>query len=290
VNSIFGSLDDLYLFCQVVDAGSLQKASKRLALPDSTVSRRLGLLEKRLGIRLLERKGRHLTPTESGSLLFGYLRDDLHHADTVVEQLLSSEQQVQGNLRLLVPFTLYQNTVGDVVERFLAQYPLVTIDVKLSLEEIYPESDRELVINFHPVKRTDLIARPYFLSQEQLYTSPEYLAKMGMPKQIADVEQWHWAAIQHRLDLSFEDDAGENTTLSIRPRMVINDVKMVQRAVESGLGVAALPVHLIDTATTNLTPILTHIKMKPKQAYILYRRREYQPKVLSLFVESLLGG
>jgi LysR family transcriptional regulator AphB len=294
VNSIFGSLDDLYLFCQVVDAGSLQQASQRLSVAESTVSRRLSLLEQRLGIRLLERKGRTLTPTESGNQLFDYLRNDLQHANEVVEQLLSTEQQVQGNLRLLVPFTLYQTKVGAVVEAFMAKYPKVTIDVKLSLEETYPESDRELVINFHPIRRTDLIARPYFVSQEQVFSSPAYLAKHGTPAQIADLEGLSWVGTQHRLDLAFhnkiDDEKGEETLMSIKPKMVINDVKMVERAIESGLGVAVLPVHLVDTKTSTLIPLLTQFKMKPKQAYILYRRREYQPKVLSLFVESLLGG
>ncbi len=298
MNSIFGSLDDLYLFCQVVDAGSLQQASKRLSVAQSSVSRRLSLLEQRLGIRLLERKGRTLTPTESGSQLFDYLRNDLQHANEVVEHLLSTEQQVQGNLRLLVPFTLYQTKVGAVVEQFMAKYPKVTIDVKLTLEEAYPESDRELVINFHPIRRTDLIARPYFLSQEQVFSSPEYLAKHGTPAKISELEALNWVATQHRLDLAFYDkkddeasaEKGKETLASIKPKMVINDVKMVERSVESGLGVAVLPVHLVDTKTSTLIPLLTQFKMKPKQAYILYRRREYQPKVLSLFVESLLNS
>ncbi len=57
MDSIFGSVDDLFLFCKVVEQGSLQKAAHVLNLPQSTVSRRLAALETRLDLRLLEKKG-----------------------------------------------------------------------------------------------------------------------------------------------------------------------------------------------------------------------------------------
>ena len=66
MNSIFGNIDDLYLFCCVVEEGSLLAASKKLQLPVSTMSRRLSTLEQRLNIRLLEKKGRELVATQSG--------------------------------------------------------------------------------------------------------------------------------------------------------------------------------------------------------------------------------
>lgn len=56
MNSIFGNVDDLYLFCSVVEQGSLLAAAKKLELPVSTMSRRLSALEARLGLRLLEKK------------------------------------------------------------------------------------------------------------------------------------------------------------------------------------------------------------------------------------------
>ena len=73
MNSIFGNIDDLYLFCSVVERGSLLAAAKKLELPVSTMSRRLSALEARLGLRLLEKKGRELVATETGLQAFDQL-------------------------------------------------------------------------------------------------------------------------------------------------------------------------------------------------------------------------
>lgn len=77
MNSIFGSIDDLFLFCKVVQLGSQQGAAKELKLPVSTVSRRLSLMEEKLGVRLLEKRDESLLQQKQVSNITNCLKVSL---------------------------------------------------------------------------------------------------------------------------------------------------------------------------------------------------------------------
>ena len=70
INSIYGKLDDLFLFCSVVEKGSLSSAAETLNLPTATLSRRISTLEKSLGMQLLLISKRCLVPTDAGKALY----------------------------------------------------------------------------------------------------------------------------------------------------------------------------------------------------------------------------
>lgn len=288
MDSIFGNLDDLYLFCQVVDAGSLLKASEQLQLPVSTMSRRLTALEQRIGVRLLERKGRELSATETGRVFYTRLGGELTQIELDLHQLLSAEKQVKGNVRLVVPYTMYQSFVGDVVQEFMLTHPEVTIDVKLSLDDSMPETDRDLVIGFHLGRSTDLIARPYFIARDVLYASCGYIKEHGMPTSIEESMAHKWVGLDSRRELHFIQDNQQSVPCHVKPRMVVNDVKMLVKAITAGLGIGAIPRHHVPSDDPTLIKVLPEFQLHHRQAFLYYKRREHQPKALSLLIKSLL--
>lgn len=112
MNSIFGNIDDLYLFCCVVEEGSLLAASRKLALPVSTMSRRLSALEERLGLRLLEKRGRELLPTQTGREAFAQLSSGMEQIELGLLHLRHHSERVDGKVKVVMPHRIYGDFVG----------------------------------------------------------------------------------------------------------------------------------------------------------------------------------
>ncbi|WP_171320356.1 LysR family transcriptional regulator [Vibrio tubiashii] len=289
MNSIFGNMDDLYLFCSVVEEGSLLSASKKLQLPVSTMSRRLSALEQRLNTRLLEKKGRELVATQSGSEAFELLRSGMELVESGFGQMLSETQEVSGKIKLAIPHNFYRAFVGEVVEQFLVDYPKVSLDLVLSQEQAVPQTDRDLLITFDLAEMNDMIARPLFKARHAFFASPEYLTQVGEVNDLASLSQLDWVSVDHALDISVYEQEHLVDVMSVKPKLIVNDILAVCGAVEKGLGVASLPFRHVHKGM-NLVRVLPQYQRSVRQAYLVYKQRRYQPKALSLLVERLMAG
>lgn len=289
MSSIFGNVDDLYLFSKVVEMGSLQAAAKQLNLPLSTMSRRLTGLESRLNTRLLEKQGRELLPTETGLRVFNQLKSGLEIIESACAQISEDCDDVEGKIRLALPHNFYRNFVGDVVEVFLQQYPKVELDLVLSQEQRIPQTDRDLLMTFDISELDDMIARPLFQAKHGFYASPEYLAKVAKIEGLAALTAQSWVSVDHMVDLPIYEGTSLVEVITIKPKLVVNDIMAVIAAVDKGLGVASLPIRYI-TARDNLVQILPQYHRSARQAYLVYKQRRYQPKALSLFIDALMKG
>src|SRR5215475_3936775 len=96
-------LDDLALYLSIVDAGSLVGAARRSRLSAATVTRRLGALERRLGVRLLERNTRSIAPTEAGRRLAAHARTLLADFDNAMRDAVGESTAPRGRLHLSAP-------------------------------------------------------------------------------------------------------------------------------------------------------------------------------------------
>ncbi|RXJ71149.1 transcriptional regulator [Veronia nyctiphanis] len=288
MNSIFGNIDDLYLFCSIVELGSLQRGAKHLRLPVSTVSRRLSQLEARLGVKLLEKQSRELVATSHGEELYQRISSEMRQTENQIESFLQKAGQVSGHLRLLLPYSMYRNQISSHVEAFLKQYPEVTIDIELTLGDVVPETDRDLVIAFNTTKRTDIIARPLFESHFKIYASFDYLARHDLPQTISDLEQHRWLTLTTSPVLTLYKD-GEAKLVRPKTKMRVNDVEMLISAVVSGVGIAAIPVFHANAVSDQLTCLMPEYTHPSSQAYLLYRQRKHQPAPLSLLIETIMN-
>ncbi|ODS05433.1 LysR family transcriptional regulator [Vibrio scophthalmi] len=289
MSSIFGNVDDLYLFSKVVEMGSLQGAAKQLNLPLSTMSRRLTGLESRLNTRLLEKQGRELLPTETGLRVFNQLKSGMEIIESACAQISEDRHDVEGKIRLALPHNFYRNFVGEVVEAFLQQYPKVELDLVLSQEQRVPKTDRDLLMTFDISDLDEMIARPLFQAKHGFYASPEYLAKVPKINDLKALTGQSWVSVDHVVDLPVYQGESLIEVMTIKPKLVVNDIIAVMAAVEKGLGVASLPSRYV-TPSDNLVQILPQYHRSARQAYLVYKQRRYQPKALSLFIEALMEG
>src|SRR6476661_4438592 len=124
--------NDLLLFARIVESGSFSKAAQRVDLPKSTVSRRISLLEAKLGERLLQRTTRKLMLTEFGESL-------LEHARKVVEEVEAAGALVEhrqlapsGRLRISMPGDFATLGLSTMISAFIERYPAISLELDLS--------------------------------------------------------------------------------------------------------------------------------------------------------------
>ncbi|MDN3680787.1 LysR family transcriptional regulator [Vibrio tapetis subsp. quintayensis] len=289
MNSIYGNIDDLYLFCAVVEHGSLLAAAEYLNLPVSTMSRRLSGLESRLNIRLLEKQGRELVATQLGQSAFASLTSGMEQLEHAFSNLQSEANEVQGSLKLALPHNLYQGFAGKVIEEFLQSYPKVKLELILSQQQVTPETDRDLLITFDVSPMQGMIARPLFNARHGFFASPTYLAQHEKILSAQDLKQHSWVSVDHITTIPVFEGNELIEQISISPKLIVNDILAVIRATEAGLGIASLPFRHV-SPSAHLEQVLPEYHRSERQAYLVYKERTYQPKALTLLIDALLSG
>jgi len=181
--------NDLLLFARIVEAGSFSRAAERVQLPKSTVSRRIALLEQRLGERLLQRTTRKLVVTEFGASLF-------EHARAVAEQVEAAGALAQhrqgapsGKLRMSVPGDFANIGLHEVIARFIERYPAVSLEMDLSPRRVDLIAENyDIAIRMGDLPDdASLNARPINTEYFGLYAAPAYLGKHGLPEHPDDL-------------------------------------------------------------------------------------------------------
>jgi DNA-binding transcriptional LysR family regulator len=119
-------------FAEVVDRGGFAAAGRALGMPKSRLSRRVAELEARLGVRLLQRTTRKLSLTEAGEQYHRHCAAMREEAEAAPTRWPRCRTEPRGTIRVACPVTLAQTTLGPVLPQFLARYPQVRIDMRVS--------------------------------------------------------------------------------------------------------------------------------------------------------------
>jgi DNA-binding transcriptional LysR family regulator len=123
------NLDDVSIFVKVAQFESISRAARSLGMPISTVSRRLSMLEARLGVSLLRRTTRRVTLTAQGSEYFNQCREPLTLLQEAERVLTLGQRTAEGMLRISVPVILGQEPFLDFLSGFLKAQPRIRIDL-----------------------------------------------------------------------------------------------------------------------------------------------------------------
>ncbi len=199
-------LNDLYYFAQVVDHGGFAPAGRALNLPKSKLSRRISLLEERLGVRLLQRSTRHFSVTELGQDYYRHCQAMLVEAQAAQEVIERTRSEPQGMVRMSCPTTLLHYRVADLLSGFMLENPRVQVQLEATnrrVDVIAEGLDLALRVRFPPLENSDLVMRVLVESPQRLVASPDFLKQFelpllpadlsGLPSLLIKVSEAHWA-------------------------------------------------------------------------------------------------
>lgn len=237
-------LAGLYAFATVARLRSYRKSALARGVAVSTLSEAVRRLEGQMGIRLLNRTTRSVTPTEAGAELLDHLLLTFSQLQTAVETVRSTHNEIAGTIRLNVPTPVARIILPPIVETFLLSNPDVAMEVVADDDLIDVLADGfDGGVRYLTKLPQDMIAIPIGAAQQRIVSvaSPDFLNKYGRPSHPADISRFH--CIRHRFHsgviapFSFERDA-ELFELDVSGQLVASTVQMYVQAAIAGLGIA----------------------------------------------------
>ena len=283
-------LDDALIFTRVVECHSFTQAANSLSMQKSTVSRRIALLEERLGVRLLNRTTRKLRLTEVGQAYYERCRQimlDFAEAEQAVMQL---QREPSGLLRITAPIEFGQLFLGRVLGEFMRQYPHISAEVELTSRQVDPlEEGVDIAILVGQPQDSTLIARKLFGNGRRLYASPAYLAAHGTPRSVAELEGHRAILLQHDAPRYWPllDDS-----VPCQRVMTCNNITFAREAAIAGAGIAGLPVMISEEVVRSgrLIELLPEARLPVGEVYAIYPSRRFQAMKVKTFLDFLISS
>jgi DNA-binding transcriptional LysR family regulator len=266
--------DKLRTFYSVAKAGSFTHASDELNLSQSAISRQISGLEESLGFSLFHRHPRGLILTEQGETLFETVSEVFVKLERTEAILRDSRTAARGRLNVTTTVGFGSTWLVPHLREFQLAYPDIGINLLLSDSEIdIAMRESDAAIRFHPPHQPDLIQRQLMTVHYHIYASPEYVAKHGAPKTTQELDDhaiisYGPEAPRPLQDLNWIIHAGAGDRVR-EPVLAVNNIYGILKAVESGLGLAALPDY-IATPGTNLVQVLPDLEGPTFKVYFVY--------------------
>jgi len=245
-------LNDLYFFVQIVDHGGFAAAARALALPKSRLSRRIAELEKRLGVRLLQRSTRKFAVTDIGQDYYRHALAMVVEANAAQEAIDRSRSGPQGVIRVSAPPALVCFRLGRMIALYMAENPRVDVHLlstSRSVDVIGEGVDVALRVRFPPLEESELVMRRLGESAQRLVAAPSLCEGHAPPLRPADLAglpslDLDGAKRDHVWTLLGPDAA--EARIPHRPRLVTDDMSQLLYAALQGVGVVQLPSMVAD--------------------------------------------
>lgn len=279
---------EMRAFVAVVDSGSFVGAAAALDLSKAAVSRQVGDLETRLGVRLLHRTTRRLSLTDEGEVFHARAKDLLGALDDAESEVAARKGEAEGVLKVTAPVSFGLQQLAPLWPRFMAKHPRVRLEVTLSDRFVdLVEEGVDLAVRIARLESSSLVSRKLSSTHLVLCASPRYLRKHGRLQHPSELAQH--AVIAYSL-LSVGDDwqfTGPEGPVHVRvaPRMRTNSGDTCRAAALEHEGIVLEPSFMVadDLAAGTLVRVLPQYRSLELGIYAVYPSRKFlAPKVRAL--------
>jgi len=229
---------DIAVFVRAAALGNLSAAARDLGLSTSTASARLGRLEQSLGSRLLHRTTRRLALTADGERFLPHAEQLLATADLASESVGTSAEHPRGQLRVTAPASFGRQHVSPALPEFLAAYPDITLDLRLTDQVIgLVDASIDVALRMGVLPDSTLVARALAPSHRVICASPAYLHRHGVPRHPDDLRQHNCLVLADQSAWRFNTPLGE-TVVNVRGNLRVDNGEVLRDAVVAGVGIS----------------------------------------------------
>ena len=285
--------DKLRVFHAVAEAGSFTRAGDSLNLSQSAVSRQISGLESSLKVPLFHRHARGLILTEQGEMLYRTAHEILAKVTIAEAQLSESTERPQGPLRITTTVAFGSVWLTSRIKDFLILYPDIDVTLVLADTELdLSMRQADVAIRMMPPRQPDLIQRHLMTMRYHVFAAPEYLKKHGTPKTPEDLDN-------HRIVVFGDDarppvpnlnwllEAGTKPSRKRQAALKVNSTYAIFRAVQSGLGLGALPDYM-SRESGNLVEVLPELRGPTVDTFFVYAEELRHSKRIGVFRDYLV--
>ncbi len=289
-------LNDVSTFVHVADGGGFTAAARALGVPKSTVSRALVRLERKLGVRLVQRTSRSLALTDAGKAYYERVRGAVASVSDATADVVDMGTEPRGTIRITAPGDLGQALVAGVVAAFSKQYPQVVFEVSLTSRVVDLVAEGfDLGIRASPLRDSSLVVRKLGEASLGLFASPEYLERRGTPTRVADLathEFVTFSSMSLGSTLPLHGPDGE-VKVEVHGSIASDDLGFVRRVVSAGAGIGLVPLFFSDCEAQDelagLRRVLPQWTLRGAGVSIVAPSARQEPRRVKLFREALVA-
>lgn len=290
-------LGSIELFCLAAEEGGFTAAAQVAGVTPAAVSRSIGRLEARLGVRLFSRTTRSIRLTESGRSYYEECRQALTQLVEAERSVMGQQQEPAGVLRISIPTVYGHFRVLPLLPEFRRRYPQVKIEVHLSNRNIdFAAEGYDMAIRVRAQPDSTLIARHLEDAALVVIATPDYLGRMGTPRTLEDLArheciQFELPSSGRRIAWLFNEQGRERELLAEGSYVITDDVVM------GGVTLARHGAGLFQTyrfivekelAEGSLVEVLQDYGGRSRPFTLLYPQNRHVPLRLRAFVDFLM--
>lgn len=282
------AITDLDIFARVARTGNMSMAGREMGLSPAVVSKRISILEERLGARLFQRTTRQLMLTETGEGYFRRVVDILSLVEEAEDYVSRRNTKPRGVLKISAPTTFSRKHITPHVGQFLSRFPDIELDLQVT--DTFCDIIRDgfdLAIRIGELEDSSLVARKLGSEERVICAAPDYLKRAGTPKTIADLES-HNCLLAGAQDLWRLDAPGGPIDVRVKGNLKSNSADLTRGGLSQGLGLALRATWDVseDLARGDLVVVMPEYKGSSNNAiYALYPCREFMPAKVNAFLE-----
>jgi len=267
--------DKLKIFHTVAEASSFTKASNILNLSQSAISRQIQSLETDLKIKLFERHARGLALTDNGKYLFQTAHEVISKLKAVESNLSEEKDKLIGKLVVTTVVSFGTTWLTPRIKEFMDLNPGIEIELIFDDKELdLATRQADVAIRMRRPKQLNLIQKKFVDFNYHIYGSNEYLEKNGYPKSLKDLDKHKFitygkGAPSPVYNPDWVLKVGTKDGKKRRSLMKVNSVYGLLLAVQSGVGLAALPDYITHNVS-GITKVLPTEPGKPTETHFVY--------------------
>ena len=267
--------DKLKIFYAVAEAGSFTSATVILNLSQSAISRQIQSLEEDLKVKLFERHARGLTLTENGEYVYKTAREVISKLKEVETTLSDKKDKPSGKIVVTTVMSFGTTWLTPRIQEFMDLNPEIEVELVFDNKELdLSTRQADIGIFMRRPKQLNYIQKKLIDLNYHIYGSPKYLEKHGYPKTINDLNKHKFISFgkgapspvynpDWALKLGMKDNKKRKTC------MRVNSVYGLLLAVQSGVGLAALPDY-ITVKQPNIVKVLPNVEGPITEAHFVY--------------------
>jgi len=285
-------------FVSVIEAGSFSGAARRLDVGQPAVSKSIAQLEERLGVRLVMRSTRGLTPTEAGQQYYQRAKRAIEEIDEAELVARGAAAGLSGRLRVSAAVTFARLHIVPKMKTFLARHPDLSVDVVLDDRTVdLLEQGVDVAFRMGTLDDSSMTARRIARSPRFVIGTPAYFDEAGVPATPADLAAHQAIVYEQRgggTAWSFRRGNAE-TAVVVSGRMRVTAAEGVRAAVLADMGVAVASEWMFapELASGEVRAVLTEWALPPVELWAMFptgRMASAKARAFTAFIEEALGA
>jgi DNA-binding transcriptional LysR family regulator len=287
-------LASLTLLVEIIDAGNLSLAARKLRMTRANVSYHLGQLEKNAGVQLVRRTTRRVEPTEVGRRLYEHGRRVQNEMLAARETIATFGQGLQGRVGLSVPSGFGELVMSQWLIEFKRQFPGIVLDVLFENRADVLRDEVDIAIRVMPEPPPSLVARDLGNVRYVACASREYAAQHGLPAQLAQLATAPviTSGVQGRQLRLRAYRGGEREDAILEPTLISEHFPFLRKAILAGLGVGIVPDYVVKDTVASGEVLTTlddyRLSIFGTSMYLLYMPDRHQIRAVRTCIDFLL--